>query len=133
MADIPADGDVLTNPGSFEEFSTRALAGPRYIPEATFVAVTEDGEVVGYAQLGWMNRAAGIADHLMLAVHRGWRGRGIAKALKACPSTWALDNGLSELRTGNGPREQCIGPSGQCALPVHAAPRATRLSRPARR
>ena len=32
MADIPADGDVLTNPGSFEKFSTRALAGPSIHP-----------------------------------------------------------------------------------------------------
>ena len=103
MADIHADGDVPVSPGSFEEFSTRALAGPRYIPEATFVAVG-DGEVVGYGQLAWMNRAAGHADHAMLAVRRTWRGRGIAKALKAAQIAWALDNGLSELRTGNDER-----------------------------
>lgn len=100
MADIPADGVVPNSPGSFEEFSTLVLAGPRYIPEATFVAFG-DGQVVGYAQLAWMNRAAGLADHLMLAVRRTWRGRGIAKALKASQIAWALDNGLSELRTGN--------------------------------
>jgi GNAT superfamily N-acetyltransferase len=37
----------------------------------------------------------------MLAVRRSWRGRGIAKALKAAQIVWAIDNGLSELRTGN--------------------------------
>jgi mycothiol synthase len=99
MPDIPYYA-VPMSAGSFEEFAARSFAGPRYIPEATFVAV-RDGEVIGYAQLAWMSRAAGLADHAMLAVRRGWRGRGIAKALKARQITWALDNGLNELRTGN--------------------------------
>jgi mycothiol synthase len=103
MPDIPYDGDVPKSAGSFEEFRTRHLAGPRHIPEATFLAVRH-GEVVGYAQLGWMNRAAGLADHAMLAVRRSWRGQGIAQALKASQIAWALDNGLSELRTGNDER-----------------------------
>jgi GNAT superfamily N-acetyltransferase len=103
MPDIPHDGDVPMSAGSFEEFRARHLAGPRYIPEATFAAV-RDGEVLGYAQLGWMNRAAGLADHAMLAVRRSWRGRGIAQALKASQIAWALDNRLSELRTGNDER-----------------------------
>ena len=37
----------------------------------------------------------------MLAVRHSWRGRGIAVALKAAQIVWALDHGLSELRTGN--------------------------------
>ena len=57
--------------------------------------------MVGYGQLGWSDRAAGIAEHEMIAVRRSWRGRGIARALKAAQIVWALDNGLSELRTGN--------------------------------
>jgi len=100
MPDIPYDGDVPMSPGSFEEFAALRLAGPRHIPEATFVAV-HDGEVVGLGQLGWMDRASGIAEHEMLAVRGSWRGRGIARALKAAQIVWALDNGLSELRTGN--------------------------------
>jgi GNAT superfamily N-acetyltransferase len=100
MADIPYDGDAPMSPGSFAEFEARALTGPKYIPEATFVAV-HGGEVVGYGRLGWMDRAAGIGDHQMLAVRRYWRGRGIARALKAAQIGWALDNGLTELRTGN--------------------------------
>ena len=43
------------SPGSLEEFSARRLAGPRHIPEATLIAVSE-GEVVGLGQLGWMDR-----------------------------------------------------------------------------
>ncbi|TML55920.1 MAG: GNAT family N-acetyltransferase [Actinobacteria bacterium] len=102
MPDIPHYA-VPMSAGSLEEFAGRSFAGPKHIPEATFIAV-RDGEVVGYAQLAWMSRAAGIADHAMLAVRRAWRGRGIAKALKARQITWALDNGLSELRTGNDER-----------------------------
>jgi GNAT superfamily N-acetyltransferase len=48
-----------------------------------------------------MNRARGIGDHEMLAVRRAWRGRGIARALKAAQIAWAIDNDLSELRTNN--------------------------------
>jgi mycothiol synthase len=100
MADIPYDGDAPMNPGAFGEFEERALSGQKYIPEATFVAV-QDGEVIGYGQLSWMDRTAGIGDHQMLAVRRSSRGRGVAHALKAAQIGWALDNGLSELRTGN--------------------------------
>lgn len=102
MPDIPHYA-LPMSAGSLEEFVARSFAGPKYIPEATFIAVRE-GEVVGYAQLAWMSRAAGIADHAMLAVRRTWRGRGIAKALKARQIMWALDNGLTELRTGNDER-----------------------------
>lgn len=102
MPDIPYYA-VPMSAGSLDAFVARSFAGPKYIPEATFVAVHE-GEVVGYVQLAWMSRAAGIADHAMLAVRRAWRGRGIAKALKARQIVWALDNGLAELRTGNDER-----------------------------
>ena len=37
----------------------------------------------------------------MLAVRRASRGRGIAGALKAAQIAWALESGLTELRTGN--------------------------------
>ena len=100
MPDIPYDGDTPMHPGSFEQFLALDLAGPKYIPEATFAAV-HDGAVIGYGQLCWSDRSAGLGEHAMLAVHPAWRGRGIASTLKAAQIAWALDNGLSELRTGN--------------------------------
>jgi len=100
MADIPYDGDIPSRPPSYDVFTARDLAGPKYIPEATFVAIQDD-EVIGYGRLAWMDRADGIGDHAMLAVRRSWRGKGIASALKAAQIAWALDNGLHELRTGN--------------------------------
>src|SRR5437588_47938 len=63
--DIPYGGDTPMQAGSYEQFAAGALSGPRYIPDATFAAVA-GGEVVGYAQLVWMSRAAGIADHAMI-------------------------------------------------------------------
>jgi len=68
MPDIPYYS-VPMSAGSLVEFAARSFSGPKYIPEATFIAV-RDGEVIGYAQLAWMSRAAGIADHAMLAVRR---------------------------------------------------------------
>src|SRR5690242_13155137 len=98
--DIPYDGDTAMQVGTYEEFTSRFLAGPRFIPEATFVAHAGD-EVVGYGQLCWMNRAEGVGDHEMLAVRPGWRRRGVAQALKAAQIAWAIDHGLSEIRTNN--------------------------------
>ncbi len=100
MPDIPYDSDVPLHPGTYEQFAARRLEGPRHIPGATFVALAGE-QVVGYGQLGWIDRSAGIAEHEMLAVRREWRGQGIARSLKAAQIAWALDNGLSELRTGN--------------------------------
>jgi mycothiol synthase len=100
FADIPYDGNTPMRPGAYEKFRARYLAGPRFIPEATFVACSGD-QVVGYGQLCWMSRSNGVGDHEMLAVRRGWRGKGVARALKAAQIAWALDNGLTELRTNN--------------------------------
>ncbi len=100
VPEIPHDGDAPLQAGSWEQFAAVQLSGPRYIPEATFVAMVGE-QVVGYAKLGWMSRSAGVADHDMIAVRRAWRGRGIAQALKAAQIAWAIDNGLTELRAGN--------------------------------
>lgn len=100
IPDIPIDSDVPMHPGSFEDFRALSLDGPRFIPDATFVALL-GGEVVAYGQLSWNDRSRGIATHEMLAVRRAHRGRGVAGALKAAQITWALENGVAELRTEN--------------------------------
>lgn len=98
--DIPIDSDVPLHPGDFEEFRELSLSGARYIPEATFVALV-DGETIGYGQLAWQDPSRGIAMHEMLAVRRAFRGRKIGRVLKAAQISWAIENGLTELRTGN--------------------------------
>jgi GNAT superfamily N-acetyltransferase len=100
IPDIPFDGDVPLHPGTLDEFRASDLADPRALPDATFVAL-EDGVAVGYAQLAWDDPARGIAVHRMLAVRRSHRGRGIAAALKARQIAWAVEHGLTELRTAN--------------------------------
>ena len=44
----------------------------------------------------------------MTAVKRAWRGRGIARALKAAEINWALANGYTELHTSNEERNTPI-------------------------
>jgi mycothiol synthase len=100
MPDMPYDGDAPFHPGTFDEFRGLSLSGPQFIPEATFMALA-DSEVIAYGQLGWNDRERGIANHDMLAVRRAFRGRGVAGALKAAQIAWALEHGLTELRTGN--------------------------------
>jgi len=100
IPDIPIDSDVPMHPGTFEEFHSLHLAGPRLISDATFLALHGD-DVIGYGQLEWQDRAGGIAVHEMLAVRRAFRGRGVAGAIKAAQISWALETGLKELRTGN--------------------------------
>jgi mycothiol synthase len=102
---IPHGGDAPLQAGSYEQFAALHLSGPRFIPEATFVALSGD-EAVGYAQLAWMSRSAGVADHAMTAVRDNWRRRGVAQALKATQIAWAIDSGLRELRAGNDERNQ---------------------------
>ena len=80
--DIPYEGDAPMRPAAYDVFTARDLAGPKYIPEATFVAVRDD-EVIGYGRLAWMDRVDRIGEHAMLAVRRAWRGRGIASARNA--------------------------------------------------
>ncbi len=100
VPDIPYDGDVPLSPGTFEEFTQYDLSGPSFMPEATFLAMV-DGTIAGYGQLHWSDREGGIAFHGMLGVRRRHRGRGIASALKATQIAWAIDHGLTELRTAN--------------------------------
>jgi mycothiol synthase len=100
IPDIPIDSDVPMHPGTFEEFRSLSLAGPRYISEATFVAM-QDRKVVGYGQLTWLDPPRRIAHHAMLAVRRAFRGKGVAGALKAAQIAWARENSVVELRTEN--------------------------------
>ena len=101
--DIPGFEDVNAEP--FEEWMTHRLQRAADSPEATFIAVA-DKEVVGYAKLSLT--ASASAGNSMTAVKRAWRGRGIARALKATEINWALANGYTELHTSNEERNQPI-------------------------
>jgi GNAT superfamily N-acetyltransferase len=101
-ADIPG-GDVPMAAGTLEEFRVRDVDRAS-IPPAAFFIATEDGtgRVVGYANLLLQPpHRRRVAWHAMTAVTRGWRGRGLAAALKRATIGWAIADGLDLLEAGN--------------------------------
>lgn len=87
----------------FEDWLAHDMRGAGDRPEATFVAVASD-EVVGYAKLLLASATPTKAHHDLTGVKRAWRGRGIARALKATQIAWAKANGYEELHTRNDER-----------------------------
>ena len=83
------------------------MQGPGDRPEATFVAVAGD-EVVGYAKFSLTAARPTSAAHDLTAVRRTWRGRGVARALKAAQIGWAKANGFERLTTRNEERNAPI-------------------------
>jgi GNAT superfamily N-acetyltransferase len=103
--DIPGSEDEATEP--YDEWLQLHMRGAGDKPEATFVAVA-DGEVVGYAKLSLTSAQPTVAFHDLTAVKRAWRGRGVARALKASQIGWAKANGYERLKTGNEERNAPI-------------------------
>ena len=103
--DVPGEEDAEL--ASFEEWLAMDMQGAGDRPEATFVALS-DGEVVAYAKLSLSRARPTVAMHDMTGVRREWRGRGIARALKAAEIAWALDNGFERLETQNEERNEPI-------------------------
>jgi GNAT superfamily N-acetyltransferase len=94
--DIPADSP--SGPGSYTDWRLLNLDRPGRRPELTFVGLA-GGHVVAFAILH-----AGPGDtcyHGMTAVARGWRGRGIARALKERQIDAARAAGFRRLVTEN--------------------------------
>jgi mycothiol synthase len=98
LPDIPGLEDDDIEP--FDDWLAHAMQGSGDRPEATFVALAGE-QVVGYAKFSLREGQPTIAYHDLSAVRRAWRGRGIARALKAAQINWALANGYTELRTSN--------------------------------
>ena len=103
--DVPGEED--SEVASFEEWLAMDLQGAGDRPEATFVALAGD-EVVAYAKLSLSRARPTVAMHDMTGVRRDWRGRGIARALKAAEIAWALENGYERLETQNEERNEPI-------------------------
>jgi mycothiol synthase len=99
--DIPGWEDEIPEP--FEDWLVNEMQGSGDKPEATFLALSGD-EVVGYAKFSLTEAQPKTAHHDLTGVKRAWRGRGIARALKATQIGWAKENGYEELRTRNDER-----------------------------
>jgi GNAT superfamily N-acetyltransferase len=91
----------------FEDWLAHDMQGSGDKPEATFVALADD-EVVGYAKFSLTAAQPTTAHHDLTGVKRAWRGRGVARALKATQIGWAKASGYRELRTRNDERNAPI-------------------------
>ena len=105
LPDIPGLEDDDIEP--FDDWLAHDMQGSGDRPEATFVALAGE-QVVGYSKFALREGQPTIAYHDLSAVRRAWRGRGIARALKAAQINWALANGYTELRTSNEARNAPI-------------------------
>jgi len=103
--DVPGWEDEIVEP--FEKWLVNDMQGSGDRPEATFLALAND-EVVGYAKFSLTEAQPKTAWHDLTGVKRAWRGRGIARALKATQVRWAKENGYEELRTRNDERNAPI-------------------------
>lgn len=105
VPDIPGGEHEQVEP--FEGWLLHDMQGPGDRPEATFVALAGD-EVIGYAKFSLTSAQPTTAHHDLTGVKRAWRGRGVARALKATQIAWAKRNGYVELRTTNEERNAPI-------------------------
>jgi GNAT superfamily N-acetyltransferase len=103
--DVPGWEDELMEP--FEKWLVNDMQGSGDRPDATFLALAGD-EVVGYAKFSLTEAQPKTAHHDLTGLKRAWRGRGIARALKATQIRWAKENGYEELRTRNDERNAPI-------------------------
>jgi GNAT superfamily N-acetyltransferase len=103
--DIPGAEEEQVEP--FEDWLAHDMQGSGDRPEATFVAVAGD-EVVGWAKFSLTTAQPTTAHHDLTGVKRAWRGRGVARSLKATQIAWAKANGYRELRTRNDERNAPI-------------------------
>jgi GNAT superfamily N-acetyltransferase len=104
--DIPGAEDEVLD--SFEDWLAHDMGGAGDRPEATFVAVADGGEVVGYAKFSLTSAQPTVAHHDITGVKRSWRGRGIAGALKRAQIRWATEQGYERLVTQNEMRNEPI-------------------------
>jgi GNAT superfamily N-acetyltransferase len=103
--DVPGEEEAEIAP--FEEWLSMDMQGASDRQEATFLALA-DGEVVAYAKLALSMARPTVAMHDMTGVLRAWRGRGIARALKAAEIAWAKESGFERLETQNEERNEPI-------------------------
>lgn len=102
--DIPGDDQAVAG---YEEWLALNMRGRGDRPEPTFVALAGD-EVVGYAKLSLTDAQPDVAYHDLTGVRRAWRGRGVARALKATQIAWAKHAGYKRLSTLNEERNAPI-------------------------
>jgi mycothiol synthase len=102
--DIPGNEDEVE---TYDEWLALHMQGPGDRADATFVAVAGD-KVVGFAKLSLTEAQPDVAYHDLTGVKRAWRGRGVARALKARQIAWAKSAGYKRLSANNEERNAPI-------------------------
>jgi GNAT superfamily N-acetyltransferase len=105
IADIP--GPDTYDAGDFDHWRRGELRKPGLMEDCSVVALA-GGEVVGLATVVRLEGRPHVGDHELTAVARDWRGRGIARAMKALTISLAHDAGLSALESVNEDRNAAI-------------------------
>ncbi|WP_415814434.1 GNAT family N-acetyltransferase, partial [Deinococcus marmoris] len=98
LRDVPSTTPVSVWP--FEVWQRRA--GARMLPEGMFIALAQNGEWVGLSELYLpIATRPGTLHNGLTGVLPGWRGHGVALALKLAAARAALARGFTHARTGN--------------------------------
>lgn len=95
--DVPNEYPVQALP--FEDFDTLSL-GRRLLGDGFFVAMDGD-DLVGLSEPQRVEDDPTVLAQNLTGVRSEYRGRGIAKALKAKCALWAVEAGYASIRTNN--------------------------------
>jgi len=96
---------TLDDPGSegifpsFEQFCKDVFAAPWYRPQGQWLAADGD-HIIGMCAVGYFQESNSMYN-MMTGVDNGYRGRGIAQALKVLAIRWAKVYGADYIRTNN--------------------------------
>jgi GNAT superfamily N-acetyltransferase len=96
-ADIPADDPEDDVP--FDDWKRQDLSDPDLSRDGSFVVCKGERPIALSFLL--VNREAGIGTNEMTGTLPEYRGRGLARLAKLAAISWAVEQGLSELATGN--------------------------------
>jgi len=95
--DVPTHYPIQKMP--FDDFDALSL-GRHFLADAFFVALDGD-QLVGLTEPQLVDDLPGAISQSLTGVRSGYRGRGIASALKARTAIWAIESGYTSIRTQN--------------------------------
>jgi GNAT superfamily N-acetyltransferase len=97
LADVPSNTPIV--PWDFETWKKRSLYHPNFLPEAEFIGMIGD-EIAGVSQL-FTSSQTGVLTTGLTGVRRGFRGLGVAVALKLAAAEYAKTHGYLSIKTTN--------------------------------
>ena len=95
--DVPTQYPIQRMP--FDDFDALSL-GRQFLADAFLVAIDGD-QLVGLTEPVLVDDVPEAISQSLTGVRSGYRGRGIASALKAQTAIWAIENGYTSIRTQN--------------------------------